>query len=176
MLVVQNGSMLLRWEMETGKPQFADAQNLGHAGYVNGLGISPDGKRIATRGMDNRVSRVGRRTGKELWKAPASWSNDPAVVFGADGKSVFTAGPKWGQLTKRDAATGRELELFTVDPKVPRQTDAEPDSPLAGWKDAVRDHRACAPRAILHCLTAWDTETGERKSSTRIADRMRFWL
>ena len=64
-LVAHNGYVLLRWDANTGKPSFPE-QNLGHGAYIHGVGVSPDGKRIATGGMDSRVCVWDAATGKEL--------------------------------------------------------------------------------------------------------------
>lgn len=165
-LVFQTGHALLRWDATTGKPLFPE-QDTGHCGYVNGIGISPDGKRIATRGMDNRVCVWDAATGKQLCHAPAYWTNSPSIDFSPDGKFLCVGGPKWGEVTTVDAATGKALRTFVTDPKEPKQANVY-CTRLS--KDGKTVYALTGPYTANDpsFVTAWDAATGERVKATRL--------
>ena len=122
-LVAQNGAALLRWDAATGKPLFPE-QDIGHGGPIRWNGAqSPDGKRIATCGMDNRVCVWDAVTGKELSHAPAASTSAHAsgIGFSPDGTFLYVGGPESGEVMKLDAATGKAVTKFTTDPKGPKQ-------------------------------------------------------
>lgn len=168
-LVAHNGYVLLRWDAATGKP-LSPGQDVGHGGYVNGVGVSPDGKRIATRGMDGRLCAWDAATGKELWHAPTQWTNSPGIDFAPDGTFLCAGGPEWGEVTKYDAATGKPLRKFTTDPKEPKQASV---ACVRVTKDGKTVFGLSGPYAVSDpCLvTAWDAATGKRLKTTRLPFR-----
>lgn len=159
-LVVHNGFALLRWRADTGRPLFPE-QDVGHAAEVNGLGVSPDGKLVATRGEDGRVRVWDFATGRELWRAPAQRSDVPYLGFSPDGKHLYVPGPEPGEVTKHDAATGKAALVFKVDPEEPRPNGrnsarlSADGKTLFGLSGAVQEGRP-------GLLTTWDAATGER--------------
>jgi WD40 repeat protein len=165
-LVGSNGSVLLRWSAETGKPLFAE-QSAGHAQYANGIGASPDGKLIAARGMDSTVIVWDAHTGKERWRADSRWSNAPHLDFSPDSKLVYTIGPKRNEVTQRDAATGKAVRTFAA----PRPEGATRDP----WITRARlspDGKALFAVASGDtpgkCVRlGWDTATGKMTSEQR---------
>ena len=172
LLVFQNGRVLLRWDAATGKPLFPE-QNIGHGDYVNGVGVSPDGKRVATRGMDSRLCVWDAATGKQLWHAPADWTNAPDIDFSPDGVFLCVGGPNWTPATKYDAATGKALLTFEVDPKAPKQAGAYSVRVSKDGKTVYAltgSYTAGDPSFV----TAWDAATGERVKSTQIPSRALF--
>jgi WD40 repeat protein len=169
MLVAHNGSALLRWEVANGKALFPE-QDIGHGGYVNGVGVSPDGKLVATRGMDSRVCVWDVATGKELWHAPAYWTNSTHIDFSPDNKFLYVGGPEWGEATKYDTATGKSALKLTTDPKEPKQSSVES---VRLSKDGKTVFGLSGPYSASDpCLvTEWDAATGERRKSTRLPFR-----
>jgi WD40 repeat protein len=165
-LVAHNGCALLRWEVGTGKPLFPE-QDLGHGGPINGLSVSPDGKRIATCGMDSRVCVWEAATGKELSHAPASWSNASDIAFSPDGKFLYVGGPEIGEVTKLDAATGKAVTRFTTDPKGPKQASAQG---VQLSRDGKTVFALTGPYSTSDpgFITTWDANTGERTKSTDV--------
>ena len=119
-LVGTSGLVLLRWDAATGKPLFPDIQDAGHHLNVTAIGVSPDGKWIATGGYDSRLRIWEAATGRSVAAVPASrmWSTHD-FDFSPDGRFLF--GPTAGDqgLTKWETATGREVLRFTFSPEAP---------------------------------------------------------
>ncbi|MDY3563838.1 sigma-70 family RNA polymerase sigma factor [Gemmata sp. JC673] len=168
-LVSHNGHALLRWNAETGKPLFPE-QDIGHGATVTAVGVSPDGTRIATRGMDNRLCVWNAASGKRLWHAPADSSSMPDIDFGPDGTFLVVCGPGWGKATKYDAATGKVLLTFAVDPKGPKQSSVSSARVSKDGKTVVAytdPYTLGDPRVV----TTWNAATGERLKSIQLANR-----
>ena len=168
-LVAHNGAALLRWDAATGKLLFPE-QGLGHGAEVNGVGVAPNGKRIATRGMDNRVCVWDAATGKELAQAHAAWTNSPTIDFSPDGKFLYVGGPEWGEVTKLDAATGKAVTRFTTDPKGPKQASVY-CTRLS--KDGKTVFGLTSPYTSNDpgFVTSWDASTGERTKAIELPAR-----
>jgi WD40 repeat protein len=166
-LVAHNGYAVLRWDAETGKALFPE-QDIGHGSYVNGVGFSPDGKLVATRAGDSRLCVWDAGTGKELWHAPAQWTHSPHIDFSPDSKFLYVGGPKWAEATKYDAATGKAVRKFTTDPKEAKQSGV---GSLRLAKDGKTLFGLSGPVVVgdPSFVTTWDTATGERVKSTKLA-------
>lgn len=166
LLAFANLSLLMRWNGETGAPLFAE-QNVGHVEHVKGITASPDGKRIATCGYDNRLIVWDATTGKEVWRAESLWARNANADFSPDGKFLYAAGPKPHEAVKYDAATGKAVLTFSVD----RYKGAmewlsfeslrlAPDGKaLFAVSDAIE---------LRPVLVAWDTATGNKLSARMI--------
>ncbi|MDY3555559.1 sigma-70 family RNA polymerase sigma factor [Gemmata sp. JC717] len=167
-LVFQNGSALLRWNAETGKPLFPE-QDIGHGATVTTVGVSPDSTRVATRGLDSRLCVWDAATGKRLWHAPDARTNVADIDFGPDGTFLVVGGPKWGEATKYDAATGKALLTFAVDPKGPKQAGVFSARVSKDGKTVVAHtgpYKASDPAFV----TTWNATTGERLKSSPLSD------
>jgi WD40 repeat protein len=166
MLVGHNGAVLLRWNADTGKPLFPE-QDIGHAGPVTGLGVSPDGKWIATRARDSRVCVWDSATGKERSHAPVTWTTAPHIDFSPDGSSLYVGLPERSEVIKLDAATGKTVTTFATDPKGPKQVGVSSVRLSRDGKTVVALTRA-APGDDPGLLTTWNTATGARTESTEV--------
>jgi WD40 repeat protein len=169
-LVAHNGAVLLRWNASTGKALFPE-QDIGHGGYVNGVGVSPDGKTIATRGIDSRVCVWDSTTGKELFHTPAEWTNSPTIDFSPDGKFLYIGGPEWGEVTKLDAATGKAVTKFATDPKGPKQAHVH-SVRVSGDGKTVFGLSGPYSASDPGFVTVWDANTGERTKAIQLQVRM----
>jgi len=169
MLVAHNGCAILRWDATTGKPLFAE-QDVGHGAYPMAVGVSPDGKLIATCGMDSRVCVWEATTGKEVAHARAAWTGPSHIDFSPDGKFLYVSGPEWAELTKYETTTGKVARKFTTDPKEPKQGSMS-DIRLA--KDGKTVFGLSSPVVTNDpgFVTLWDTATGERLKTTRMPTR-----
>ena len=74
--------------------------------YGVGVGISPDGKRLACGSYESEIHVWDTATGRELWRVKSDASRISAQAFSSDGKTLVTGGDK---LTWWDAATGKVL-------------------------------------------------------------------
>ncbi len=168
-LVATSRHALLLWDAATGKPLFAD-QNAGHAQNITGLGISPDGKRIATRGWDGRLCLWDANTGAELWRAPADEWTSPRIAFSPDGKFLYAGVPKRNEVLKYDAATGKEVLKLVGDAKQPKQGIVRTIRVAADGKTVCA---LIGPSEVLQYaqFVRWDATTGERLKTAHIHDR-----
>ncbi|AWM41149.1 ECF RNA polymerase sigma factor SigE [Gemmata obscuriglobus] len=167
-LVSHNGHVLLRWNAETGKPLFPE-QDIGHGATVTAVGLSPDGTRIATRGMDNRLCVWDAATGKRLWHAPDARTKVADIDFGPDGTFLVVGGPKWDEVTKYDAATGKVLLTFAVDPKGPKQAGVF-SARVSKDGQTVVAHTGPYVAGAPSVVTVWNAITGERLKSSPLSD------
>jgi hypothetical protein len=166
--------MLLRWDAATGEPRFP-SQVTGHHNDVYGIGVSADGKTVATGGMDSTVRTWDAATGKPVHSFPSSWSTRSNLELSPDGRFLYGLGPDRGGPAKWDLATGKPVARFEVDPDMPRQSHplAIHLSPDGKTLTAVTGpHWAIDPSV----LTVWDADSGERRASTRLEDRSLFRL
>jgi WD40 repeat protein len=72
-LVGTSTRMLLRWDAATGKPILPDLHDAGHHSTVTGLGVSSDGKWIATGGYDAHVKVWDAKSGRPVSTFAAAW-------------------------------------------------------------------------------------------------------
>ena len=81
---------------------------VGHTGFVYGIALSPDGRRIATASQDETARVWDAATGLQLAVLRGNDDGVNAVAFGLDGTTIATAGLD-GTVRTWDAATGRQL-------------------------------------------------------------------
>jgi WD40 repeat protein len=165
-VVAYTERLLLRWDAATGEPRFP-AQNAGHQAGILTLGVSPDGKTIATGGLDNRVRTWDAATGKPVHTLASSWTNMRDVPFSPDGKFLYGLGTGQGGPVKWDTVAGKELFRFAFDPAEAEQS--RPES-LRLSPDGRTLVALSGPVTMGHpsLVTAWDAATGERRSTTRV--------
>jgi RNA polymerase sigma factor (sigma-70 family) len=93
------------WDLATRKLLF---RLEGHAGGVNAIAFSPDGKLIVTGGNDRTVRFWNASTGKELRTLPVQPGAVECVAFSPDGATLATAG-QGGALQLWETRTGKLL-------------------------------------------------------------------
>jgi WD40 repeat protein len=115
--VVTCTSVLQRWDVDTGKPLYADVASLGHTAQVKRLLATPDGKRLASLGDDRTMRIWDTSTSKPLHVLDGGARAIDGWAFTPDGKVLLTIDD---QLTVRrwsvadgKLLSGRELREAT---------------------------------------------------------------
>jgi RNA polymerase sigma factor (sigma-70 family) len=123
-LLTSNGA-LQRWDLATGKPQFADNFLDGHCQEVQALAFSADGQRLVSGAADGSVRLWDATTGKPLqvWRGHEArrplrlhrwWrAGVQALDLSPDGRWVASAGSD-ERLCVWDAATGKQACTFNL--------------------------------------------------------------
>jgi RNA polymerase sigma factor (sigma-70 family) len=132
------------WDVETGRDRAAAA---GHMAEIFGVAFSPDGKRIASAGLDHSA-RVWDRDGNELFRLVGHSNQVTSVAYSPDGKTLAT-GSIDTTVRLWDAATGRPLRVLRAD-SFSRETSSIAFSP---------DGKLLASGTYLSVLL-WDVNTG----------------
>ena len=89
----------------------ADAQLVGHAGIVNGVAVSPDGRQVLSASWDYSVRLWDLAAQKELKVLEGHAANVNAVRFLPDGRSGISA--SWdGTIKLWDLASGAEIRTL----------------------------------------------------------------
>ena len=100
----------ITWYAKDHIRQNHEEQTLRHAGYVNSVAFSPDGKQVLTGSSDNTAVLQNTATGQTLqtWKHAGGVLS---VAFSPDGKQVLTG--SWDQTAVLwDAVTGQTLHTW----------------------------------------------------------------
>jgi RNA polymerase sigma factor (sigma-70 family) len=135
---------------------------------IKSLAFSPDGKHLATGGLNNSMVRIWNAAdGKEILRIKASGTQVGAVAFAADGK-VLASGSDDGRVAFWDPATGTKLR-DTKQPGEVRALAFSPDArivaagggPEYGWNKGTRNE------PFLHLLDASDGKEIRRLGNIR---------
>jgi len=98
------------WNLASGKVQRALGTIL--TGPAASLAFSPDGTRLATGGIMEKVRLWDVATGKQIFEVDHGDRTVTAVAFRADGRVIAVGGGKTVDL--RDASTGKRLRSLTA--------------------------------------------------------------
>jgi WD40 repeat protein len=99
------------WDLETG----VRLRTLfGHTGTVNGVALSPDGRRAVSASSDNTLKVWDLETGAELRTLAGHSSSVLGVALSPDGRRAVSA--SWDHTLKVwDLETGATIATFTCD-------------------------------------------------------------
>ena len=92
------------------KPKIELVQQIGHAGDVNSVAYSPDGKLALSGGLDGSVKLWDVGSGRLLRNFEAPTGGVDSVAFSPDGSRVLS-GNGYGTITQWNTVDGRLLGL-----------------------------------------------------------------
>ena len=127
-----------------------------HSEIVDSVGVTPDGKEIAT-GSDDMTAKIFDSAGKELQTLKGHTEKIQGVALSPDGKRAATASYD-GTLKLWDVATGKETATvkheIVVEPKVDPKAKKDGKKDVAKKKDeAKKDAKATTkPGAPFNCV------------------------
>jgi RNA polymerase sigma factor (sigma-70 family) len=150
-LVSHTRQMLFRWDAATGKPLFPPSQETGHSEAVAAMGVSPDGKRVATASWEVGVRIWDAETGRQLAVVPASVGNQQNLDFSPDGRYLFTPSQNCDAVVKWDVTTGKEATRFSTGVVEP-------------WGGSLQGYRLAPDGRSIFAVTLF----GEDKNGARI--------
>jgi WD40 repeat protein len=139
---------VLMWDVETGE---AVRQFVGHTQLVFSLGVSPDGRYLATTSFDNSARLWDMETGEEVRRfAPyPTWTYGAA--FSPDGRFLLSGG---------GSSYARLLNVESGE--VVLEFDPDVSALAAGRVDYSPDGRLVVTAGPSATVVVWDTETGKQ--------------
>jgi RNA polymerase sigma factor (sigma-70 family) len=111
-LATHSSCAVLLVDSTTGRPVCPELIEGGHTDAVWTIIVSPDGKRIATAGVEQDVRVWAADTGRPLCRVHTRGMGNRCVAFLADSKSFITIADDWVTPVVREADSGRELRRF----------------------------------------------------------------
>jgi WD40 repeat protein len=113
-LVATGGRHTIRvWEVETGKSVVPVDIDGAPADEVYGVAVSPDGKWIVTRGMDDGGIRVWDAAGKLKAAFPADRQGNQHPLFSPDGRYLYGKAMGVLAVARFDFPSGKESARYT---------------------------------------------------------------
>ncbi|MGO9469696.1 MAG: hypothetical protein ACLQVF_36800 [Isosphaeraceae bacterium] len=114
-----------------------------HQGWIDSLDFSPDGRTLATTGIEVVVRVWGVADGREVVPQVGHRTAIKHLVVAPDGRSVFTAGLD-GTVREWDAASGRDRGIFARFPGYIHGMAVAPDG------------KSLVVSALFDGVTLWD--------------------
>jgi WD40 repeat protein len=138
------------WDARTGQENLSIKA---HSRNVHCVAFSPDGKLLATCGLDRKVKLWDARTGKEVVTLKEYSRNADTVAFSPDGKLIAANGDQ--KVTFWDAQTAQEVRTFTG------------DAEGIGRITFSRDWKRLASRSQDETVRIWNAHTAQLNLTLR---------
>ncbi|HET6575128.1 MAG TPA: sigma factor-like helix-turn-helix DNA-binding protein, partial [Fimbriiglobus sp.] len=170
-LASHSRNAVLVWDAATGEPVRPDVDSAGHRDAILGVEVSPDGRRIATNGLDREVLVWTADTGRLLCRINAIWGNDQLVAFTSDSRSVVTVADDYVTPILCDATTGRVIRRFAV-PEDRAGKEHTVYVSLSADGKTLTTHAGATTAGKPGSLVRWDVDTGKPIDRTELPSRM----
>jgi WD40 repeat protein len=166
------GSAPQCWDTETGKPLWPEIPDRAHAGGVNTVAFSPNGRLFVSVGADGiaRIWDVAKRS--VLAKFPVA--PDAPIVFSRNGEELYLCGTS--DIIQWDTAHNKSIRRLKVIGWALEQTKGFVGTALS------RDEKSVAAIASVGkdewIISAWSVATGEQTLQNKLilqGDHLALW-
>jgi RNA polymerase sigma factor (sigma-70 family) len=152
------GKFLEVIDLKTGK---STSSVVGHGADVRSVAYSPDGKWVATAGLDRTLRVWDPNTGREMHQFPGSDLPYGSVFFLPDSKTLLGSGSTDPQVHFWDIASGKKIKSM---PRVPPEIEFKNSAFFSGTLAVSRDGKLMASASVTRqetILSVMSIETGK---------------
>jgi RNA polymerase sigma factor (sigma-70 family) len=150
------------WVVATGEPRPQPPPPANSAAHR----FSPDGKTVASLGLDRTLRIVDTATGKARVEAKMGWDRYASLAFSADGSTLAFWGSNDGRIRLWHAPTGKELAAVRVRPR--EQIITDKTTPLEA-PTLSANGRYLAWRGRDNAVHVWDVASGKERGRMPVA-------
>ncbi len=150
---------VLLWDVRNDKPVHPDVAEAAHAGRLNYLKVSPDGRFYMTLASDGLLRMWSAKTGHLLYALAVSFTNRHHPVFLPDAKSFLAITSDEAIPVRFDTETGKELCRFTA-PAELAKTVFPNDLHLSDNGTTLHSMSEPLSRPGMGYALTWDLATG----------------
>jgi RNA polymerase sigma factor (sigma-70 family) len=170
-LVAAGGPNVLRiWDAATGRSAVPRDVDEAPADEVCGVAVSPDGKSILTKDADTGLIRIWDAAGTLTGTIRSNRWGGRYPLFSADGRHLYGMAPDAIALVRWDFPAGTESARYTfADPAADQVYVYNFALSADGRRLVALTQTVTAKRNESATVTVWETATGRRVESRRVA-------